>query len=647
MMLTCRGISKAFGITEILKDITFQVPAREKAAIIGANGAGKTTLLKILTGELAPDSGELALEKGIRVGYMSQLDALDPEKDISSELTAVFEPLIKLEAGLRALEEEIAQTGPEPDEALMGRYDALTREFEDRRGYEYSSRIRGVINGLGFADAHQQITSLSGGEKTRVALGRLLLSEPDLLLLDEPTNHLDIASVRWLEDYLKNYRGSALIISHDRYFIDRVVTKVIEIENGKSSVTDGNYSQHARKKSTEREIQLRHYLDQQKEIKRQEAVITKLRSFNREKSIKRAESREKLLQKIERVERPENPPETMRLTLSPRKESGHDVLSVRELCKGFTGVPLFQNVSFEIKKGEKVALIGPNGSGKTTLLKIIMGELGKDSGEIRLGANCAIGYYDQSLALAETGRSGSAPTVMQEIADEYPRMTTLEVRSALAAFMFTGDDVFKEMRALSGGERGRVALCKIMLGKANFLILDEPTNHLDINSKEILEDTIRRYTGTVLYVSHDRYFINNTAEKIFELSPSGVEGFLGNYDYYMESRKFRITGSEASAGPPFAARKPEVSARDAKKTWLERKDSRADERRREARLAKVEGEIHALETALADMDARMAQPNVYSDPAAARRLADERAGTERELAGLYEEWEAMNSLKGP
>ena len=534
MILSCQGISKSFGEKVILEDASFHIEEREKAALIGNNGAGKTTLLRIIMNELHADSGQVVLMKDKQIGYLAQYQDVQGHRTVYEELLSTKQYIIDMEERMRSMELEMKHASGEELDRLMNSYTRLTHEFELENGYAYKSELMGVLNGLGFAeeDFNKQVATLSGGQKTRVALGKLLISKPDILLLDEPTNHLDMESIAWLETYLLNYPGAVFIVSHDRYFLDKVVTKVIEIETGHVRMYSGNYSAYAEKKAQLRDAQYKAYLNQQRDIKHQEAVIVKLKSFNREKSIKRAESREKMLNKIQRIEKPLEVQSQMRLSLEPRVVSGNDVLTVEELAKSFPQQKLFSNISFQIKRGERVALIGNNGTGKTTMLKILNGLLDADAGSFSLGAKVQIGYYDQEHHVLHAEK-----TIFQEISDTYPTLTETEIRNMLAAFLFTGDDVFKEISALSGGERGRVSLAKLMLSEANFLILDEPTNHLDIASKEILEEALNSYTGTVLYVSHDRYFINQTATRILDLTNQSVVNYIGDYDYYLEKKE--------------------------------------------------------------------------------------------------------------
>lgn len=631
MILALNNVSKAFGTDVILKNIPFHIEEKEKVAIVGVNGAGKSTLFKIITGELSLDSGEVIMPKSATTGYFSQSLEIDSSKTIYGELLTVFEPIMLMEQQLRDMEAQMSHKSGDQLEKLMEKYSELSHKMEEMDGYSYQSRLRGVIKGLGFSDeeSSQTINQLSGGQKTRVALGKILLKAPDILLLDEPTNHLDIDSLRWLEDFLRSYKGAVVIISHDRYFLDKVVGKVIEIENKKAKEYFGNYSYYAEKKIVDREIEYHRYINQQKEIKHQEDVIKKLREFNREKSIKRAESREKMLDKIERIEAPENLPDKMRLEIKPVKESGNDVLSVDNVSMAFDGVPLFDNISFDIKKGEKTALIGPNGIGKTTLFKIILSRLEAKGGSVKLGSNVVIGYYDQEQSDLNLNK-----TIFDEISDSYPNLTTTQIRNVLAAFVFTGDDVFKTIGSLSGGEKGRVALAKIMLSNANFLILDEPTNHLDINSKEILEQAIQCYTGTVLYISHDRYFINSTATKIVELNKDKATIYLGNYDYYTEKLKENeIVKTE------------EVKSieTETKLDWKKQKEIQAQQRKKDNRIKKIEKEIEETENKIDELDNLLATEEVYTNSMRSREIYEEKESLEEKLMELYEKFEEINN----
>ncbi len=631
MILACNNISKSFGIDEVIKNASFHIEEREKAAIVGINGAGKTTLLRIIMGEYSADSGEVVIAKDRTIGYLAQHQNLSGDNTIYDELLSVKQDIIDLERKIRKLELDMHGREGAELEAVMEAYSKSTHQFELQNGYAYKSEVVGVLKGLGFdeSDFEKRMSTLSGGQKTRVALGRLLLSKPDIIMLDEPTNHLDMNSIAWLENYLVNYDGSVIIVAHDRYFLDKVVTKVIEVERGVVSVFSGNYSDYAAKKKQLMDAKLKEYYNQQRDIKHQEEVIAKLKSFNREKSIKRAESREKLLDKIEVIDKPITVQETMHFKLEPAKESGNDVLSVEGLSKSFGSQKLFEDVSFEIKKGEKVALIGNNGTGKTTILKIINHIIEADSGKVRLGANVEIGYYDQEHNVLHMDK-----TAFEEIGDAYPDMSNTQIRNMLACFLFTGDDVFKKIGDLSGGERGRVSLAKLMLSNANFLILDEPTNHLDIMSKEILESALNRYTGTVLYVSHDRYFINKTAGRIIELSANTVTNYIGNYDYYLEKRDI-LDPKEIKAAK-------EEKSTAVKDDWKAQKEEQARIRKRQSDIAKIEKSIEKLEAENAGIDEQLALPEVYTDVPKLMKLNERKQQIGAELTKLYEEWETLS-----
>jgi len=638
MIFSCSGISKSYGTDVILEKVTFNIEDKEKAAIVGVNGAGKTTLFKMITGETMPDGGDIFIRKDCRLGYLSQNTVFDFESSIYNEMLKIFNPIIDMENRLRESEKEMSALFGEALEKHMAEYSNLQHEFEQADGYSYKSRIKGVLSGLGFSpdDYDRPVSELSGGQKTRVFLGRLLLSKPDMLLLDEPTNHLDIESITWLEDFLRAYQGAVIIISHDRYFLDKIVTKTIEIENKKSYIYEGNYTFYAKQKAVNRQIQMSHYVQQQREIKHQEDVIEKLRSFNREKSIKRAESREKALEKITPAERPEDLPEKMRLTFSPKIISGNDVLHIEGLAKSFPSRPLFSDIDIDIKRGEKAALIGPNGIGKSTLLKILLAKETPDRGEIRLGTNVNIGYYDQ-----EQHNFDENKTIFQEISDTYPTLTNGEIRNILAAFVFEGDDVFKVISSLSGGERGRVSLAKIFLSKANFLVLDEPTNHLDIYSKEILEDALNRYEGTVLYISHDRYFINKTAQKLYELSPKGARLFLGNYDYYIEKKTKEER--ERELFEPKQEDGAESRASDSKLLWQAQKEQQAKERRLKNMIEKTETQIDETEKQIESFDELLLTAEVSTDYTRAQEVCKQKEEAKKLLDDLYLKWEELQN----
>ena len=655
MVLSCQNVGKAFHEKQVFKNCSFHIEDHEKAAIVGINGAGKTTLLRILTGELDADEGMVVWGKDVSFGYLPQNAQVEGSRSIYDEVLEAKKDVLLLEEEIRSCELQMKQAEDSALEALMEKYTQLTHRFEQADGYSCRSEVTGVLKGLGFTEEEfsKQVSTLSGGQKTRVALGRLLLTRPDLIILDEPTNHLDMSSIAWLETWLINYRGAVLIVSHDRYFLDKIATKIIELDGGKASVFSGSYSDYAVKKEQIRAAQMHAYLNQQQEIKHQEAVIEKLRSFNREKSIRRAESREKMLQKMEVLEKPTEVRDDMHIQLKPRIESGNDVLSVEGLAKAFDSQPLFCDLSFFLKRGEHVAVIGDNGTGKTTILKIINGLVDADAGEIRIGSKVQIGYYDQEHHVLHPDK-----TIFEEISDEYPTLTNTEIRNVLAAFLFTGEDVFKQIKMLSGGERGRVSLAKLMLSEANFLILDEPTNHLDITSKEILEDALNNYTGTVLYVSHDRYFINRTASRILELEDGKLTGYPGNYDYYLE-KKAQLTDGQLSSGAEITAGRGSAagfaqavgirngasspaSESALKQDWKSQKEAQAAQRKKENALKRCEERIAVLEERSAQIDAEMALPEVCTDVAKLQALSKEKAEIEEELLVKMEEWEALS-----
>ena len=639
MILSCQGICKSFGEKVILNDASFHIEEREKAALIGNNGAGKTTLLRIIMEEISADSGQVVLMKDKKIGYLAQYQEIKGHRTIYEELLSTKQYIIDMEDRMRAAEIQMKHASGEELERLMNTYTRLTHEFELENGYAYKSELMGVLKGLGFTeeDFNKQIETLSGGQKTRVALGKLLISKPDILLLDEPTNHLDMESISWLETYLLNYPGAVFIVSHDRYFLDKVVTKVIEIDAGQVRMYSGNYSAYAEKKAQLRDAQYKAYLNQQREIKHQEAVIVKLKSFNREKSIRRAESREKMLGKIQRIEKPTEVQSQMRLSLEPRVISGNDVLTVEELSKSFPEQTLFTDISFQIKRGERVALIGNNGTGKTTMLKILNDLIPADSGTFTLGSKVQIGYYDQEHHVLHPEK-----TIFEEISDTYPTLTETEIRNMLAAFLFTNDDVFKLISSLSGGERGRVSLAKLMLSEANFLILDEPTNHLDIASKEILEEALNSYTGTVLYVSHDRYFINQTATRILELTNQAVVNYIGDYDYYLE-KKEELTEKYAPIQQTEETTSDEAApaASEGKLTWQQQKEEQARKRKQEAELKKTEQRIEELETRDREIDETLVLPDVCTNVGRCAELSREKDKIQAELEELYEKWETL------
>lgn len=634
MILACQNIEKSFGGMNLIHDASFHIEEREKAALVGINGAGKSTMLRIIMQEIPADSGEIILSRGKSIGYLAQHQELDSALTIYDSLLQVKQHILDMELHMREIEKQMKHASGEELERLMETYSRLTHEFEMENGYAYKSELVGVLKGLGFpeSDFEKEISTLSGGQKTRVALGRLLLSKPDIILLDEPTNHLDMDSISWLETYLLNYPGAVLIVSHDRYFLDRIVTKVIDIDNGKVSTFTGNYSAYSEKKAQLRRDAYQAYLNQQQEIRHQEEVIAKLKQFNREKSIKRAESREKMLDKIEVLEKPTEVNASMRIYLKPRVESGTDVLTVEHLTKSFPSLPLFSDLNFSIKRGERVAIIGNNGTGKTTILKILNELVPADAGVFHLGSKVHIGYYDQEHHVLHMEK-----TIFEEISDDFPKLTNTEIRNLLAAFLFTGDDVFKKISSLSGGERGRVSLAKLMLSEANFLILDEPTNHLDILSKEILEEALRNYTGTVLYVSHDRYFINRTATRILELTNQSMVNYIGNYDYYMEKRE-ELTRIYA---PKEVEEQAEEAVSATKLGWKQQKEEQSRQRKRENELKKTEEAIERLESRDKEIDCEMEKPEIAVNVAECVRLANEKAEIAEKLEELYEKWEEL------
>ncbi|MBO5573976.1 MAG: ABC-F family ATP-binding cassette domain-containing protein [Clostridium sp.] len=666
MILSASHITKTFNGRAVLSDVSFHVEEHEKAAIVGINGAGKSTLLKIIIGELAPDEGLVTITRGKTLGYLAQHQEVSGDTTIYDTLMEVKLPILQLEQRIRDLELEMKSASGEELAQIMETYTRLNHEFELANGYAWQSEITGVLKGLGFAEEEfrKPVAELSGGQKTRVSLGKLLLIHPDIILLDEPTNHLDMHSIAWLETYLLNYSGTVIIVAHDRYFLDRIAGRVIELEGGHASTYMGNYTDYSAKKAIVRAGQIRAWLNQQAEIKHQEQVIEKLRSFNREKSIKRAESREKMLAKIQIIDKPSDIDDEMKFTFEPAITSGNDVLTVTGLGKQFDGEVLFSGISYEVKRGERVAIIGDNGTGKTTMLKIINGLLQPDEGEVRIGAKVHIGYYDQEQQNLDMDN-----TVFEEISDEYPEMNNTQIRSVLAAVLFTGEDVFKRIKDLSGGERGRVALAKLMLSEANFLILDEPTNHLDITSREVLENALNGYTGTVLCVSHDRYFINRTATRILDLTMGTVLNYIGNYDYYLEKKDVTekawlearaLTAASGAAGAlqnaqslpegaasssagqtslqEQAAAAPEESG---KLSWQQQKEAQARARKLQNDLKKTEEEIHRLETRDQEIDELLALEENYSDVEKLMKLNNEKQELTSRLEALYEQWEQL------
>lgn len=654
MILACQNISKAFGVEQILKDISFHIEEKEKIAIVGINGSGKTTLLKIIMGEETADSGQVVLSKDTTVGYLSQHQDISFDNTVYAEMLETKKHILEMETKIRQLELDMKHAEGEKLENILETYNRLSSKYDRENGYAYESEITGVLKGLGFdkSDYDRHINTLSGGQKMRIALGRLLLTKPDIIILDEPTNHLDMNSIAWLESFLASYTGSVIIVSHDRYFIDKIATKVIEIDNTKGIIYHGNYTYYAGKRAEIRASQMKAYLNQQAEIKHQEDVITKLKQFNREKSIKRAESREKMLDKIERLEKPTEVASDMRLSLTPSVESGNDVLAITGLTKSFGTNNLFTGLDMEVKRGEHVALIGGNGTGKTTILKIINRLESKDDGNIALGSRVKIGYYDQEHQVLSLHK-----TIFEEISDAYPDLNNTKIRNVLAAFLFTGDDVFKKIGDLSGGERGRVSLAKLMLSPANFLILDEPTNHLDIQSKEILEEAIRNYTGTVLFVSHDRYFINRVSTRIVELKDKKLFSFIGDYDYY-ESHKENVYGVADNKANPFTSvsgnnnntvNNNDMSSSDgssgininstsSKEDYLKNKEEQARLRKRTNDLKKTEARIAEIEALIEKLDEEINDPENATNSYKLGELAAKHEELDTELMELYEKF---------
>lgn len=640
MILQCSHIDKSFVGETVLSDISFHINEQEKAAIVGVNGSGKSTLIKIIMGQLSADSGDIILSKDTTVGYLAQNQEYASDRTILEEMQDAKPEVGILERKIASLSAQMNEASGKELEALIKQFDQAQHRFDQINGYAYQSELVGVLKGLGFEneDFDKKIASLSGGEKTRVALAKMLLTAPDLIILDEPTNHLDLNAIHWLEGYLAQYNGAVLIVAHDRYFLDKIVSKVIEIRQTKSRVYLGNYTEYTKKRQEILDSLQKQYLNQQAEIKHQEEVIAKLKQFNREKSIKRAESREKMLDKIERIDKPIEENTKMHLLFTPKIQSGNDVLTVKGLSKRFADHVLFENIDFEIKRGEHVAIIGDNGSGKTTILKMINDLLTPDSGTITLGTNVEIGYYDQEHHVLHMEK-----TLFEEIQDEYPNMTNTEIRNLLAAFLFTEDDVFKQIKSLSGGERGRVSLAKLMLSDANFLILDEPTNHLDIDSKAILENAINHFEGTVLYVSHDRYFINTTAHRILDLTSQTMLNYIGNYDYYLDKKdameqahlqtETKVSDVTASAA---------ATASDTKLSWQQQKEEQARQRKLEKELQAVETEIEELESDNEQIDTELSDPANGNDVAKLQELSKKRAENDARLEELMQRWESLS-----
>lgn len=642
MILQCSHINKEFITDVVLNDVSFHINDNEKAAIVGVNGSGKSTLLKIIMGEIPADSGEVIIRKDASVGYLAQNQNFESGKTIIDEMRTAKPEIAELEKRMNTLSEQMNNSQGEKLEELIKQYDNARHRFEQIDGYAYESEVTGVIKGLGFTeeDFSKPVASLSGGEKTRVALGKMLLQAPDIIILDEPTNHLDLKAIHWLEGYLSSYKGAVLIVAHDRYFLDKIVTKVIELRQTKATVFQGNYTQYSEKRKALLDSLMKQYMNQQAEIKHQEEVITKLRSFNREKSIKRAESREKMLDRMEVIDKPVEENTQMNLLFTPKIQSGNDVLTVKGLTKGFDGVTLFEDISFEVKRGERVAIIGDNGTGKTTILKIINKLINADAGTIKLGTNVEIGYYDQEHQVLHMEK-----TLFEEIQDTYPTMNNTAIRNTLAAFLFTDDDVFKQIKNLSGGERGRVSLAKLMLSDANLLILDEPTNHLDIDSKQILENALNQFEGTVIYVSHDRYFINTTATRILDLTNKQIVNYVGNYDYYLEKKEdaeraqLNVSEDTSSAQPDIQS----SAANENKLSWQQQKEEQARIRKIENDLKKVEAEIEKLESENEELDTALADPENATNVAKLQEISKKKEANDNRLEELMESWEDLSS----
>ncbi|MCH5287397.1 MAG: ABC-F family ATP-binding cassette domain-containing protein [Christensenellaceae bacterium] len=623
---------KSFGTNEVLRDASLVLQDGQRMGLVGVNGSGKSTLMKIIAGLETSDGGAITMQKGLRLGYLAQQGEVQEGRTVLEELESVFDPVVEMEGQLRQLEQRMAECGEDEEmlRRLGGQYDQLTREFEERNGYGWKSTVQGVLAGLGFRKEQQGqlASSLSGGERTRLCLGRMLLTEPDLLLLDEPTNHLDLKSIAWLEDYLHSYKGAVLLISHDRYFMDHVCDRMAELLLGAIECYDGNYTQYMAQRTERFEVRMKAYELQQKEIARQEAIIARYRQFNREKSIRLAESREKRLEKIERLEKPQDE-SAIRFRFDTRRRTGEDVLMVEELSKGFDGRTLFEHVKLHLRAGDRVALIGDNGVGKSTLLKCLVNELKPDAGTIRLGAGVDIGYYDQHQAHLHDHK-----TVLDEVWDDFRRMEQTDVRGALGLFLFTGDDVLMPVHTLSGGEKGRVALTKLMLRKDNLLLLDEPTNHLDMDSREVLEDALAEFPGTILAISHDRYFINRFATKVCVLEAGGVKEYLGNYDDYFE----KINRAQAPDGDTQGMTRTAMEK--------ERRRTREEEKRlkeRKTALQQAEEAVARAEQEAADLEAALAAPETYEDAELAARLAKEYQQKKDEIERLYQAWEALDA----
>lgn len=640
MILSCQNLSKAFGSDDIIKNVSFQINEGDKVAIVGNNGAGKSTLLKMITGELESDAGSITLAKDATLGYLAQYQNIEGEETVYQTVYSSRQDILNMQGRLQRMEQQMTELQGEALEDLLVKYHQLHDLFEHQNGYAYESEVQGVLRGLGFSeeDFNKTMDMLSGGQKTRVSLGKLLVMKPDILLLDEPINHLDLTSIEWLETFLMNYKGTVVIVAHDRYFLDRIVTKVIDLSMHTAHVYKGNYSAFAMQKEEIRKTMLREYEKQQASIAHQQEVIDKLKQFNREKSIKRAESRQKALDKMEVLEKPVDAENHMQLSLQPDTVSGNDVLELIGLSKSYDGIPLFTNVNFLLQRGEHVAILGDNGTGKTTLLKIINEIIPADAGIFRLGANVTIGYYDQEQQVLDDEK-----TLFEEMSDTYPNLNNTKIRNVLAAFMFLGDDCYKRIRDLSGGERGRISLAKLMLSGANFLILDEPTNHLDMESKEILENAINAYEGTVLYVSHDRYFVNQTADKILELTNQQFSVYLGNYDYFVE-KKAQSQETQNIVSQTTTSSETEQVESEGKIDWKQQKKLQSEKRKVENRIAEIEEQISECEDTLAKIDEEFAKDDVATNSAKLNELSEKQSKVQAELDTLYVAWEQWSEV---
>ena len=630
MILSCQNLSKSFGSDDIIKNVSFQINEGDKVAIVGNNGAGKSTLLKMITGELDTDAGTVVFAKDTTIGYLAQYQNMEGNETVYQTVYSSRTDILEMQKNLHKMEEQMTKLTDDHE---------MHDVFDHMNGYAYESEVQGVLRGLGFSeeDFSKTMDMLSGGQKTRVSLGRLLVMKPDILLLDEPINHLDLNSIEWLETFLMNYKGTVVIVAHDRYFLDRIVTKVIDISMHTAHVYKGNYSAFAMQKEEIRKTMMREYEKQQASIAHQQEVIDKLKQFNREKSIKRAESRQKALDKMDVMEKPIDAQEHMKLSLQPDVTSGNDVLELIGLSKSYDGMTLFSNVDFLLQRGEHVAILGDNGTGKTTLLKIINEIVTADSGSFRLGANVTIGYYDQEQQVLDDDK-----TLFEEMSDAYPNLNNTKIRNVLAAFMFLGDDCYKRIGDLSGGERGRISLAKLMLSGANFLILDEPTNHLDMESKEILENAINAYEGTVLYVSHDRYFVNQTADKILELENHQFSVYLGNYDYFIQKKTERMAQEKAVQDAKRGDTESISGQSEGKTDWKQQKKIQSEKRKVENRLAEVEDRIAACEEDLRQIEEEFAKDDVATNSAKLNELSQKQEKLQEELDALYESWEELS-----